>query len=47
MQKHTMPPEAPESEFLSPAVIGIGEAVELAEGISSRSGTEGKRYKCR
>ena len=45
MQKHTMPSEAPESELPSPAVVELGDAVELTEGTSSRSGTEDKRYK--
>ncbi|WP_017602397.1 albusnodin family lasso peptide [Nocardiopsis lucentensis] len=38
--------EAPESES-PPIVVDAGDAVELTEGTSSRSGSEDKRYKYR
>ncbi|WP_150252482.1 albusnodin family lasso peptide [Nocardiopsis deserti] len=45
MRDHTLPTEVREAEIASPVVVEIGDAVELTEGTSSRSGSEDKRYK--
>lgn len=45
MQSPTTPVEAPDSEAVSSVMVEIGDAVELTEGTSSRSGSEDKRYK--
>lgn len=45
MQNQTTPVEATESEDVPSVVIEIGDAVDLTEGTSNRSGSEDKRYK--
>ena len=47
MQDRTLPVEQPEPENVAPVVVELGDAVELTEGTSSRSGSEDKRYKYR
>ncbi|MEU3016109.1 hypothetical protein ABZ635_01760 [Nocardiopsis sp. NPDC007018] len=37
--------ETPQAESPDPVISEVGNAVELTEGTSSRSGTEDKRYK--
>jgi hypothetical protein len=46
MPNETPPMDAPQPEStVSPVAVEIGDAVELTEGTSSRSGSEDKRYK--
>ncbi|CAL9410565.1 hypothetical protein SUDANB121_01661 [Nocardiopsis dassonvillei] len=50
MQEHANPVQAVEAsgpEPFLPDVVELGDAVELTEGTSSRSGSEDKRYKYR
>lgn len=47
MQDSALPVEASEPETIPPVVSELGDAVELTEGTSSRSGSEDKRYKYR
>ncbi|MEE2038765.1 albusnodin family lasso peptide [Nocardiopsis sp. CT-R113] len=46
-QDRAQPTDAIESEATHSVVVEIGDAVELTEGTSSRSGSEDKRYKYR
>lgn len=48
MQEHAHPVQAVEEsgpEPFFPDVVELGDAAELTEGTSTRSGTEDKRYK--
>lgn len=45
MQNQTTSAEVADPESVSSIVIEIGDAVDLTEGTSSRSGSEDKRYK--
>ncbi|MEU3307179.1 albusnodin family lasso peptide [Nocardiopsis sp. NPDC006832] len=45
MRFDTSPVEESESVTVAPVVVELGDAVDLTEGTSSRSGSEDKRYK--
>lgn len=45
MPNENPPVEISQTETAAPVVIEIGDAVELTEGTSNRSGSEDKRYK--
>lgn len=45
--EHPKTERGPVAHEIPPVLVTLGDAVELTEGTSNRSGTEDKRYKYR